>query len=238
MLASASPMLTRTPSLPKARTDSARSAARAANSALFSPRLSQTKLPWASGTNHPSSRSPAVTRSRSSTRLCTLSTTSAKCSQRRDGGRFGDLGHREGRGGDPQVLGEFGPGDAVAHAQSGEAVRLGEGPQDHDVGVLAVHGDAVHGVAGAHEFLVGLVDDHHDVGRNGVDEALRFLGRQDGPGGVVGRAQQDHPGPRGDRGGHGVQVMRARRPSAGSGRSRRRPVRRRSGRPRTSARRR
>ena len=58
-------MLTRTPSLPKARTDNARSAARAANSALFAPRLSQTKLPWASGTNHPSSRSPAVTRSRS-----------------------------------------------------------------------------------------------------------------------------------------------------------------------------
>ena len=47
-------MLTRTPSLPKARTDSACCSAKAANSGLSSPRFSQTKLPCASGMFQPS----------------------------------------------------------------------------------------------------------------------------------------------------------------------------------------
>ena len=44
MLASGSPMLTRTPSLPKARTDSARSPASAANSALFCAQIEPDKV--------------------------------------------------------------------------------------------------------------------------------------------------------------------------------------------------
>ncbi len=165
MLASASPMLTRTPSLAKARTERARSPARAANSALSAPRLSHTKLPWASGTNQPSvaqpGRDPVPFVHQALYPFYNLTEVLQRC----HGRCFGDLGDRERRGGDAQVLRELGLGHAVPNAQPGEAVGLGEGPQDNDVGVLPVHFDAVDGVLVADELLVGLVDDHHDVRR-------------------------------------------------------------------------
>ena len=53
------------------------SSAAAANAAVRSPSANHTKLPWASGTSHPASRSPATTRARSTTSASTRSRSSA-----------------------------------------------------------------------------------------------------------------------------------------------------------------
>ena len=128
---------------------------------------------------------------------------------------FGERGHGERGGRNPQILGQLRVGDGVTHAQPGEPLCFGEGAQHDHVRVVVeqvqpVHGGVLpggHGGCGA-EFVVCLInDDHHVLGDFGEKFAHLCLG--DGwPGGVIRGAHQDHTGSVGNSLRHGVQIVR------------------------------
>jgi hypothetical protein len=127
--------------------------------------------------------------------------------QRSDGGLLGQSRHRERNGGPAQPLRDVRRGHGVPHPQAGESVGFREGAKDADVRVLAVESQGVGAAAGLGVFHVGFVDHHEDVGADGAEERLHALVTDRDAGRVVGRAEQDHLGPFGDRGGHGVEVV-------------------------------
>ncbi len=98
-------------------------------------------------------------------------------------------------------------GDGEPDAQSGQAVRLGEGPQDTDIGPVTVELDTVRHLGVADELAVGLVEHHQHVSRHPVEEALQLRPPHDRAGRVVGVADEDQPGPVGDRVGHRVEIV-------------------------------
>ena len=102
---------------------------------------------------------------------------------------------------DPRVA------DAVAHPQGGQAVDLGEGAGDDQVGELPHPAAGVREVRLLDVIGVGLVHHHHAGQGQGGDEAVEPIRRQPGPGGVVGVGDPHHPGLRVDQVLHGVQVV-------------------------------
>ncbi len=97
--------------------------------------------------------------------------------------------------------------DREADPQPGQAVGLGEGAQHADVRAVPVQVEAVGHLGVADELDVRLVDDDQHLGRDGVQEALQLGAVDHVAGGVVGVADEDQPGPLGDRGQHRVQVV-------------------------------
>jgi hypothetical protein len=129
--------------------------------------------------------------------------------ERDRGGRLG--GHREkerladlvDRG--AQLAGAAQP---VAGAQSRQPVGLGEGAQQHQVGVAAQQVDGGVGVAeGERELAVGLVEDHRAVAGDALQERLDLIQGQGGRGGVVGVADDHQSRGDGELGGHRLQVV-------------------------------
>ena len=127
--------------------------------------------------------------------------------QRSDGGLLGQGGHGERKGGPAQSFCDVRSRHGVPHPQAGESVGLGERAQDADVRVLAVERQGVGAAACLGVFHVGLVDHHEDVGADGPEERLQAFMADGHAGRVVGGAEQDHLGPFGDGGGHGVEVV-------------------------------
>jgi hypothetical protein len=74
-------------------------------------------------------------------------------------------------------------------------------------GYSAVEGQGIGAAARLGVFHVGLVDHHEDVGADGAQERLDAFVADRDAGRVVGGAEQDHLGPFGDGGGHGVEVV-------------------------------
>ena len=93
--------------------------------------------------------------------------------------------------------------------KTGQAVGLGERAQDGDVRPVAVELDAVGHRRVADELAVGLVEDDQQVARYGVEEALEGAAAHRRAGGVVGRADEDEPGTRGDGREHCVESWRS-----------------------------
>ena len=97
--------------------------------------------------------------------------------------------------------------DAIAKAQPGEAVDLGECAHQEQVRLLA-GADLGHKIERLVEELdIGLVQGDQDVGRDCVNEADESLVADAGPGRVVGIGDEDHTGRRGDGGEHGIEVV-------------------------------
>ena len=114
--------------------------------------------------------------------------------------------------------GKISIGHAVADPKAGKPIRLGEGPEHHDVrpsdrgtpdrAILRV-GDELH---------VRLIENDHDVIRNRVDEVDHLLMLQRRARRVVRRTEHDRLGSRGDRPPHRIKIMN----SAGTQRHRHR----------------
>ena len=98
--------------------------------------------------------------------------------------------------------------DEEADPQPGQPVGLGEGTQDGRVRAVAVELQAVGHVRVAHVLGVRLVQHHQAVRWHTVEEVLEFRAVHHGSRRVVRVADEDHPGPGGDRGRHLVQVVR------------------------------
>ena len=206
--AAGSPMVTRTPSSPYGRTVIPAASQAAANSGVRSPSRNQTKLACASGRSQPWSASAAV-----------------------DAGALGDEGLHPlhqlvlgGQRGDRRDLGEgVHPerhrglaqrgGDRLGRARSSRpGARPGRRPWRTSAAPRRWAGPgrrarASGASAVADELAVGLVDHHQHVVGDPVEEGVELGGADGGAGGVVRRADQDHPGPVGDRGGHRVEVV-------------------------------
>ena len=133
MFASTSPMLTRTPSLPNARTERALDPASSANSRCWRP-VQPDKVALRLG-HEPaevpqSGRDPVLLVHEALYPFYNLGVILQRHTY-----LLGDLGHA-GRGGHAEVLREFRVRHAVAHPQPGEAVGLGEGPSTTTLGYL------------------------------------------------------------------------------------------------------
>ncbi len=97
---------------------------------------------------------------------------------------------------------------AVADAQAGQPVDLGEGAQEHEVGEAAEQVDGGERVPDGERVLaVGLVEDDADVARDALRKAWMSREIERGRRRVVGIADEDQTGGHGDLGGHGVEVM-------------------------------
>ena len=103
----------------------------------------------------------------------------------------------------------------VAHAQTCQALRLGEGAQDDDVRVVTIDVQAVQrGLfplrdgGGRTELEVGFVDDHGNGSRHLREEGANLALGDGGAGRVIGGAHEDQAGTVGDGRGHSVQVVR------------------------------
>ena len=102
----------------------------------------------------------------------------------------------------------------VAHPQTRQALRFGEGAQNDDVLVVVVNVHAVqrsfftvrHGGGGA-ELEVRLVNHHGNVSGHLRQERTDLAFSDGGAGRVVGGADQDQAGAFGDGCHHGVQVV-------------------------------
>ena len=101
---------------------------------------------------------------------------------------------------------ERGMTDAVADAESGEAVDLRESAEREDVVVLAEERERVGKIAALGVLAVGLVEDDEDVARNFLEEGREFCGTESGAGGIVGIGDVDDTGLRSDGGGDGVEI--------------------------------
>ena len=121
---------------------------------------------------------------------------------------LGDRVHGEGQHRLPHCLGHRLVADDEADAQAGQPVGLGEGAQHGHVGAVTVEVDAVGDAGIADVLAVGLVEDDQAVAGNPVEEIDELRLADHGAGRVVGVAHQDEPGARGDRRGHGRQVVR------------------------------
>ena len=133
-----------------------------------------------------------------------------------DGGPLGQGGHGEGRRGNPQVAGNLRMRNRVAHAQTRQALRLGESTQDDDIRVVTVDIQAVQrglfplwNGGGRAELEVGLVDDHGNGSRHLRKEGANLALGHGGTGRVIGGAHQNQAGAVGDGRSHSVQVVRA-----------------------------
>ena len=103
--------------------------------------------------------------------------------------------------------------DEIADAHSGHAVNLREGPRHQHFRILRDHGDR--GGVGriGRVVVVGLVHQHVAVGRCGavgLDELGDLSVRVDAPGGIVGIADERHPGA-GRNTGHRLEIVQASR---------------------------
>ena len=123
--------------------------------------------------------------------------------------RHGERGCRH-----PQVLRNLRVRNRVAHAQTRQALRLGEGAQNNDVLIVAVDVHTVqrgfftfrHG-GGSAELEVRLINHHGDAGGHLLQERTDLAFGDGGAGRVVGGADQDQAGAVGDGCRHGVQVV-------------------------------
>jgi hypothetical protein len=121
----------------------------------------------------------------------------------------GGLGHavdaeRDGRA--PESLRHGRPCNGVTDSQPGQAVGLGEGPQDAEVWKPPVEIQGVH-LRPALEFDVRLVQDHQNMGRHRPQELLQRIGVDGHAGGVVRRAQDHQTGAFRDSSRHGGEVV-------------------------------
>ncbi len=158
------------------------------------PAGSHTKLPCGSGTIQPPSRSAAATRERSATTPATRSRDLVDGGQARDRCGLGEAVDDERHERAIEHVDHLGSGDRVADTQRCQCVRLGEGPQQHDVREAL---DELHRVTDAgvgDELGVGLVD--HDEARIGdtLDERRELVGADHGAGRVVGVGDQYQAG--------------------------------------------
>ena len=96
--------------------------------------------------------------------------------------------------------------DAVADAESGEAVDFGKRAQGEDVVVLAEESHGVGKIVALGVFSVGLVENHEDVARNFLEEGREFFVAEGCAGGIVGIGDVDDTGLRGNGGRDGVQI--------------------------------
>jgi len=98
-------------------------------------------------------------------------------------------------------------GHGIPHSQTGEAVGLAEGAQDHDVRPPGIRRERVGGPLVGDELDVGLVDGHQHITGDLVQELVQLALVHDRAGGVVRCADQDQPCAGGDRGGHCGEVV-------------------------------
>jgi len=78
--------------------------------------------------------------------------------------------------------------DAVADAESGEPVNLGEGVEGEDVVVLLEELRGIGKIGTLGVFEIGFVEDHEDIAGNLLEEDGKFSGAKGRAGGVVGLA--------------------------------------------------
>ena len=102
--------------------------------------------------------------------------------------------------------GEGGMADAVADAQTGEAVDFRESAESEDVVVLAEEFHGVGEIGALGVFAVGFVEDDENVPGNFFEEGGEFGGTEGGARGIVGIGDIDDAGLRGDGGGDGIEI--------------------------------
>ncbi len=136
--ASLSPTVTRTLLAREGRTTTPGLLAGGREGDVRSPSRSQTKLAWVSGTVQPCPRSASTTRVRSHTSARDPADQLVLRAQRGDRRLLRDLADPEGHRRLAQRRRHRLVGDREADPQARQAVRLGEGAQDADVGPLAV----------------------------------------------------------------------------------------------------
>ncbi len=110
------------------------------------------------------------------------------------GGEAGGLGE----GIDVEGLADFfeggdegGMSDAVAEAQTGEAVDFGEGAEENEVWFFGAADEREEILGQGQELDIGLVEGDEDVGRDLIEQLQKFLRLGEGAGGVVGIGQED-----------------------------------------------
>ena len=96
---------------------------------------------------------------------------------------------------------------AIAHPQTGQAIGLGEGAADEQVGKTGQPGDGVVALLRPEVFGVSLVEHHQNLGRHLAQEGLDPVAGKEGACRVVGIGNEDHPRGGSDRRQHGIQVM-------------------------------
>ena len=233
-LASGSPIETRAPSPAKGRTTMPSSSAAAAKSGSGRRARTRRSCPAAPAPPSPprAARRPA---GRAHRRVPPPAPAARPRRPARRGGRLRHARDAERQRHRAQRARERLRPHGVADPESGQPVGLGEGPGEQHVVVAAVGRHPVDGVGRADELDVRLVDDDQDVGRDLRQEGVELGLGDGGPGRVVGGADQHHPGPVGDRGRHGVEVVAAVGRAPGPGPRWPPPRRPRSGTPRRSA---
>lgn len=94
--------------------------------------------------------------------------------------------------------------DAVADAESGEAVDFGESAKGEDVVVLAEEFESVGKIVALGVFAIGFIENDEDIAGNSFEESGKFAGAKGSAGGIVGIGNVDDAGLRSDDGGDGV----------------------------------
>ena len=184
-------------------------AARRRSPGCPSPSRSQTKLASVGGTVQPWASSSSRTRARSFTARSTRLEQLGLGGQRRDRRRLGERVHGERQ----HRLAHGRRRPARARPGSRPAARPARRPWRTCAAPRRSGGrgtgSSPSGTPGSRTYSrVGLVQHHQAVRRHPVEELLKLGAVHDGAGRVVRVADEDHPGPRGDRVRHRGQVVR------------------------------
>ena len=125
-----------------------------------------------------------------------------------EGGGLADAGDIE-RSAELVHLGsKFGMADAVADAESSEAVDLRESTQGEDVVVFTEKLERARQIVALGIFVVGLVENNKDVAGDFFEEGGKLVVTERGAGGIVGIGDVDDTGFGSDGGSDGVEIKR------------------------------